>query len=97
MEEDRHPHLLRLADDRPRDIAAGADGHIGVKIFDNLFRPMAGEGEPVGRLDIVGDIPGEEAAVKTGDLDVGDGVPCFGIIVSSIFPGTAAKRNSDPG
>ena len=77
MEEDRYPHLLRLADDRPRDIAAGADGHIGVKIFDNLFRPVAGEGEPVGRLDVVGDVPGEEAAVKTGDLDVGDGVPLF--------------------
>ena len=75
VQEDRDAHLLRLADDRAGDIAAGADGHIRPEVPHDLRRPVPGKGEPVGRLDVVGDVPGEEAAVKTGDFNMGDRIP----------------------
>ena len=78
MQKDRNPHLLRLSDDRPGNISAGADRDVRFKVLDDLFGAVAGERKPPCRLDVMGDVPRKKAPVKTGDLDMGNRVALLG-------------------
>ena len=78
MDKDRDADLLRLADHRAGQVAAGAHGEIRVKLPDDFGRLHVRGGQPGRRLDVMDNVLRQQTAVKARQLDMGHRIAGLG-------------------
>ena len=71
-------HLCGAAHHRARHIAAAADDQVRLDLLHDGLGLGAGEGQIPQGDDVALDVVQRQLALKTGDLDVVEGVACLG-------------------